>query len=78
MSDFEIGQRVRVISHPALTGLAEETKAALLFAVGREFEIKGFGRYGHLELELGPLADQQLGGYMNTIWLEPEHVVSAS
>lgn len=74
MKDLRIGDRVKVVSLPPLDGMAPETRAALELALGKEFVIEGFGRYGHAELLLGPEADALLGGFMNTIWLEPEHL----
>ena len=72
-----VGRRVRVVSLPPLDGLAPESQAAMRYALGRTFKVEGIGRYGHLELVLGPEADGQLGGFMNTVWLEPEHAVLA-
>jgi hypothetical protein len=68
------GSVVRVIGIPELGSMPEETHAAFKAALGREFKVVGHGRYGHLELELGPALDAQLGGFMNTIWIEPELV----
>jgi hypothetical protein len=44
------------------------------FCVGKEFVIRDFGRYGHLELETDddPRAKREFG--LNSIWLEPELV----
>ncbi len=74
MSTYRVGDIVRVVSLPPLEGQPTETVAALSFALGRSFEVRGFGPYGHVELLLGPEADPLLGGFMNSIWLEPEHV----
>jgi hypothetical protein len=69
-----LGARVRVLSLPDLTGLHAETLAAFEAALGGVFPVVGHGPYGHLELELGPELDAVLGGYMNSIWIEPELV----
>lgn len=69
---------VRVVSLPALADMPSETQAALQFALGRILEVQGVDQYGHLELLLGPEADRALGGFMNTIWLEPTHTVYVS
>jgi hypothetical protein len=69
--------RVRVRSLPPLDTLPSDTRAAFSYALGKTFEVAGVGPYGHLELELGPEADRLLGGFMNTIWIEPEHTEPA-
>jgi hypothetical protein len=70
-----IGRRIRVVSLPPLDDMAPETVAAVRWTLGREYTVKGVGRYGHLELLLGPEADRVLGSFMNTVWIEPEHIV---
>ena len=74
MEELQIGQRVRVVSLPPLEGMDPTARAALEYALGKELRIEGFGRYGHAELVLGPEADALLGGFMNTVWLETEHL----
>lgn len=69
-----VGAVVRVIGTPDLALMPEETKAAFLAALGREFRVVGLGPYGHLELELGRELDERLGGFMNSIWIEPDLV----
>ena len=59
---------------PELGTWPAETQAAFRFALGKRFQVSGHGRYGHLELELGPACDAQIGGFMNSIWIEPEFV----
>ncbi len=59
---------------PDLDTFPEETKAAFRAALGKTFVVQGHGPYGHLELELGRELDALLGGFMNTIWIEPEYV----
>lgn len=65
---------VRVVGTPLLVAMPEETPAAFQAALGREFKVIGHGPDGHLELELGAELDAQLGGFMNTIWIEPDLV----
>lgn len=70
-----VGDRVRVVSLPDVSNLAVSTRVAFRLALGKVFKVEGIGEHGHLELVLGPEADQRLGGFMNTIWIEPEHTV---
>jgi len=51
-----------------------ETQAAFRASLGKEFRVVDHGHYGHLELELGPEHDAVPGGFMNSIWIEPEYV----
>ncbi len=76
MNHLQVGDRVKVLSLPSLDGMAPETRAAFEYALGKEFLVEGLGRYGHVELVLGPEADALLGGFMNTIWVEPEHLAA--
>jgi hypothetical protein len=70
---FRVGERVRVEDlPPTFAELPEETRTAFTAARGRVFEIRGFGPYGHLEIELGRELDALLGGFGNTLWIEPE------
>jgi hypothetical protein len=59
---------------PDLDTFPEETQAAFRAALGKTFVVRGYGPYGHLELELGRELDALLGGFMNTIWIEGECV----
>lgn len=75
MSDtIPIGTLVRVVRIPDLATMPEETQAAFRVALGQAFRVIGHGRYGHVELELGRELDSVLGGFMNTIWIEPQFV----
>lgn len=69
-----VGAVVRVVGTPDLSSMPEETKAAFQAALGQEFRVVGLGPYGHLELELCPKLDAELGGFMNSIWIEPDLV----
>jgi hypothetical protein len=80
---FEIGDRVRIIdissdlkdpSYDQKDAEHREMRTAELFrfCLGRVFTIYGFGRYGHVELEVSksPAVRKRFG--LNTIWMEPE------
>jgi hypothetical protein len=70
-----VGALVTVKALPGDLGTSPaETRAAFEVALGKRFRVVGHGRYGHLELELGPEIDALLGGFMNTIWIEPDLV----
>lgn len=72
---IRVGAVVRVRELPSdLVTSPAETQAAFRAALGKEFKVAGHGRYGHLELVLGPEIDAVLGGFMNTLWIEPELV----
>jgi hypothetical protein len=62
-----VGTVVRVRELPDLGSMPGDTQAAFRAALGREFAVVGHGRYGHLELELGPDLDGEVGGFVNTI-----------
>ena len=44
------------------------------FCVGRKFTIRGFGRYGHVELRVhdDPTVKSEFG--LNSIWIEPKFI----
>lgn len=69
---MEIGNKVEVVS--VSRDLPEndlETKSLFQSCIGRVFPIVGF--QGHLlELEVGEVLGEQ--PYMQSIWIEPEHV----
>jgi hypothetical protein len=77
MSDtIPVGAHVRVIKIPdSIANMPTETQAAFEMAMGKMFVVAGHNSYGHLELELGPEIDKAIGGFMNTIWIEPEFVI---
>ncbi len=54
-----------------------KTKTVFELCLGKTFAIQGFDQYGHLELAVGKAVDGLVGGYMNTIWIEPEFVMPA-
>ena len=65
---FAVGDKIRVVKIPPnLTDSAKiGTPAVFKRALGKTFRVMGFGRYGHLELEVTK---------RDTIWIEPEFVV---
>jgi hypothetical protein len=69
-----VGTVVRVRAIPDLSSMPAETQAAFRASLGKELRVVGYGPYGHLELEPGAELDAALGGFMNTIWIEPEYV----
>jgi hypothetical protein len=84
-SSFKVGDRVRIVEIPEdLKAPAYDAKhdtqkpklrtAKLFrFCLGRGFTVRGFGKYGHVELEVDE--DRQVRkafGKFNTIWIEPE------
>jgi hypothetical protein len=80
---LEIGDRVRIIDIPSdlkdpRYDLKDEehremrTAELFRFCLGRVFMIYGFGRKGHIELEMSksPPVRKKFG--LSTIWIEPE------
>jgi hypothetical protein len=81
---LEIGDRVRITdissdlkdpSYDRKDAEHREMRTAELFrfCLGREFTVKGFGRYGFVELDPGAnrVVRRKFGRYQ-TIWIEPE------
>ena len=84
-SNFEVGDRVRVLDIPgdlkdpnydAKHDDGEEWKMRtgelFRFCVGRVFTVYGFGRYGHVELRVDRSPVVRRNGFSGTIWIEPE------
>jgi hypothetical protein len=80
---LEVGDRVRITDispdlkdpdYDLKDAEHREMRTAELFRIclGRVFTICGFGRYGHVELEVSrsPAVRKRFG--MSTIWMEPE------
>ncbi len=66
---LEIGDWVRIIDlPPTISDLPVETRKVFGKSLGNTFKIEGFGRYGHLELEVWKKL--KLEG-MDTIYIEP-------
>jgi len=69
-SKFRIGDVIRVMRVPPAVGRDSppETRSVFRHAVGKTFVVRGFGRYGHIELDVSKI--QRL----DTIWIEPDCV----
>lgn len=65
------GDWVRLVALPAPVASAPpETRRVARAALGRTFRVEGFGRYGHVELDL-----TQKVARFHTIWVEPDCLV---
>jgi hypothetical protein len=73
---YKIGDLVTIIKVPPDLRDNPELKTKTVFetCLGNTYPIQGFDQYGHLELAVGKDTDSLVGGYMNTIWIEPEFV----
>jgi hypothetical protein len=65
---FQLGDKVRVVGIPKMTfapRIKDEFGTERLFnsMLGRVYTVRGFDKYGHIELEPKRL---------NTVWIEPE------
>jgi hypothetical protein len=70
-----IGDSVLVLTVPdSVRGMALVSRRAFRLAVGHQFKVRGRDECGCLELRIGRVADRVLGGFMHTIWIEPECV----
>ena len=70
---FRVGDRVRLNTLPPnIETMPHETQQVFKLSIGKVFKVEGFGRYGHVELQVGPEIDAMVSGFMNTIWVEPE------
>ncbi len=76
---YKIGDLVTIIQIPSDLQDHPELKTKTVFelCLGKTYRIQGFDRYGHLELSVGKEVGNRVGGYLNTIWIEPEFVVPA-
>lgn len=52
----------------------EETRELFRRCVGKALRVEGFGRYGHLELNVNGDGSQACDAGQHTIWIEPECV----
>ncbi len=74
-----VGDNVRVVRTPdTLPSMPAETQKAFEAIVGHTFPVRGIDRYGHLELMVGSVVDPLIGGFMNTLWIEPDCVVAVN
>ena len=83
-SNFKIGDRVRVLDiaedlkdpdYDLKYDIEEprfRTGELFRFCLGRVFTTYGFGRYGHVELQVSRSPAVRKRGFSGTIWIEPE------
>ena len=82
-SNFKIGDRVLIIDIPEdlkdpksdlKSPDAREMRTGELFrfCLGRVFTVYGFGRYGHVELEVSKSLTVRKKFGLSTVWIEPE------
>jgi hypothetical protein len=68
-SSFRKGDLIRVARIPeAVEQMPLETRTIFREAQGKTFVVQGFGRYGHLELDVSRVRKR------NFIWIEPDCV----
>jgi hypothetical protein len=71
----QIGDLVLVVAVPeTVKSLPRSSRRAFQLAVGHQFKVKGRNQVGWLHLEVGRIVDPILGGFMNSIWIEPSCV----
>ena len=77
---LKVGDRVKVLSIPKAVehdrSEFPETFALFQSAVGRVFEIRGFGEYGHAELWVHPDGSPADTGAADSVWVEPEYLAA--
>jgi hypothetical protein len=73
---FRKRDRVVLSKLADLSDMPPETQAVSEAALGRTFEVKGCP-YGPQRIEVGREIDSAIGGFMNTILVEPECVEPA-
>lgn len=73
---FKVGDRVRVVRVPPLVEREMPPETVELFqrCLGQILRVDGFGKYGHLELNVRDDGSQAAGHRDQTIWIEPEFV----
>ena len=74
---IQVGDRVRLLGiPPEVAEMPEDpelqTRRVFAICLGRIYRVVGIGRYGHLELDVSADVDPLVGGFMNSIWVEPE------
>lgn len=69
-STFRIGDVIRVTHVPPQVQRdgPRDTRSVFKRAVGKTFVVQGFGRYGHVELDVSKIRK------LDTIWIEPDCV----
>ncbi len=77
---FKIGDRVKLLSVPPEVerdrSRFPETFALFQLAVGRVFEIRGFGEYGHAELWMHPDGSPADTVTADSVWVEPKYLAA--
>ena len=73
---FRVGEYVKVLQVPPGLHDAAGIGTLQLFqrVVGKTLRVDGFGRHGHLELNVLDDASQAPDSSHHTIWIEPEFV----
>ena len=83
-SDLKVGDRVRILDIPEDLKDSDfdrkdphtpklRTGELFRFCLGKTFTVYGFGRYGHVELQVGKNREVRGNfGWSDTIWIEPE------
>ena len=76
---YKIGDFITIVKIPPGLKNDSEMKTKMVFelCLGKTYAIRGFDQFGHLEIDVGKDVDEIVGGYMNTIWIEPEFVIPA-
>ena len=78
MTPFKVGDRVKLVNIPPEVerdrSRFPETFALFQLALGRVFEIRGFGEYGHAELWLHADGTPADTGKADSIFVESEHL----
>ena len=80
ISKFKLGDFVRVVKIPADLDDRAGIKTPQVFdrALGKTFRVEGFNELGHLELVVAEHQLSQNSYESDTIWIEPQFVVSVS
>jgi hypothetical protein len=65
----------RLTRRPAWAASApDETRAVVTFCVGKTFRVTATNAVGQVGLDVSPDVDRKFGGFMNELWVEPEHL----
>jgi hypothetical protein len=77
---LKVGDRVKIARIPPQVerdrSRSPEAFAIFQIAVGRVYEIRGFGKYGHAELWLRQDGSEDETGGADSIWVEPAHLTT--
>jgi hypothetical protein len=77
---FKVGDRVKLVRIPPQVerdrSRFPETFALFQLAVGRVFDIHGFGEYGHAELWLHQDGSPADTGAAESVWVEPDYLAA--